>query len=213
MELKDYGYELMEVSKLIKADWNYKEDDEKKLKDLENNINRNGQVENLIVRKLKDKYEIVNGNHRYDALINLGIKKAIVCNKGEISKEEAIRLAVETNETRFPNDNIKLAELVDTMLNKYDVEDLVETLPYSEKELQNMQDILTFDFNDFENDKTIFDGHDFDKKITLQVNEDILERWNELKQRFSGVIGYENDSKIFEFAIIEALNIPLESIK
>ena len=70
--LKDYGFELMEVSKLIKADWNYKTDDEKKLKDLQENFKRNGQVENIIVRELsKGKYEVVNGNHRLDALKNL----------------------------------------------------------------------------------------------------------------------------------------------
>ncbi len=213
MGLKEYGYELLEVSKLVKADWNYKDDDEKRLDDLVNNIKRNGQIENLIVRKLGSKYEIVNGNHRYDALVKLKQTHAIVCNKGDITKEEAIRIAIETNETKFPNDNLKLAELLNVMLDEYTMEDLTGTLPYSQKEIENFQNLLDFDWGIEEDESGMFANESFDKKITISVTQDMLDRWNELKNRFDGIIGYENDSKVFEFAVIEALNIPLESLK
>lgn len=212
MELKDYGYELMEVSKLVKADWNYKEDDEKKLNDLVNNIKRNGQVENLIVRKVGEKFEIVNGNHRYDALKELKIKKAIVCNKGEISKPEAMRLAVETNETRFPNDNVKLAGIVSSMVEEFEIEDLSGTLPFTAKEIENFQSLLDFDWEQYENETGIV-SDDFNKKIVITVNQDMLDRWNELKKKLNEVIGYDNESKVFEFAVIEALNIPVQSLR
>jgi ParB/RepB/Spo0J family partition protein len=211
LELKDFGYQLIDVSKLVKAEWNYKDDDDKKLKDLINNIKRNGQVENLIVREIGDKYEIVNGNHRYDALYKLGLKLAIVCNKGKISKEEAIRLAIETNETRFPNDNIKLAELFEVLSGKYEMEDLSKTLPFTQTEIENYQNLLSFDWDKFENEVFVEDV--YNKKISITVNEDVFKRWNELKDKFKDIMGYENESKIFEFAIIEALNIPIESLK
>jgi hypothetical protein len=74
--------------------------------------------------------------------------------------------------------------------------------------------MLSFNWEQFEEDGGLLDGGDsFDKKITITVSQDILDRWNELKEKFTGVIGYENESKVFEFAIIEALNIPKESLQ
>ena len=43
-------YVLIDIDKLVKADWNYKQDDEVKTAKLRANIRRNGQVENIIVR-------------------------------------------------------------------------------------------------------------------------------------------------------------------
>ena len=54
---------------------------------------------------------------------------------------------------------------------------------------------------------------EFEKEIKFKVTDETFARWQELKDRFENIIGYENDSKVFEFAIIEALNIPLESIQ
>ena len=211
--LKDYGFELVEVDKLIKADWNYKTDDEKKLKDLQENFKRNGQVENIIIRELsKGKYEVVNGNHRYDALKNLGIKTAIVCNKGKITKAEAVRLAIETNETKFGVDNLKLAEAINNLQEQYPIEELVKTMPYTTTELNNLLNLINFEWEDFNSHK-VDDDEAFNKTITIKVNKDILNSWNELRDKFGGVLAYDNDSKIFEFAVIEALNIPLTSIQ
>ena len=211
--LKDFGYSLVETSKLIKADWNYKTDDEKKLKDLIENFKRNGQVENIIIRELaKNKYEVVNGNHRLDALKALGIEMAVVYNKGKINKAEAVRLAIETNETKFPNDNIKLAEAITELSEKYPIEDLVKTMPYSNAELNNLLNIVNFDWEDFNTHK-VEDDNEFNKTIKIKVNKDILDRWNELRNKFGNVLGYDNDSKVFEFAVIEALNIPLTSLE
>ena len=57
------GFIDIEVSKLIKAEWNYKKENEELSKKLLANFKEYGQVENIQVRKLGDKYEVVNGNH------------------------------------------------------------------------------------------------------------------------------------------------------
>ena len=46
------GYEDLEVSKLVKAKWNYKEENNVLTNKLLANIKKNGQVENLLVREL-----------------------------------------------------------------------------------------------------------------------------------------------------------------
>src|SRR3972149_2059713 len=63
------NYKLMPIEILVKADWNYKADDEEKSNKLTNNIKRIGQVENIQVRELDTGYyEVINGNHRLDCL-------------------------------------------------------------------------------------------------------------------------------------------------
>lgn len=46
------NYIELPINKLLKADWNYKVDNEALLEKLKNNLKRNGQIENIIVRLL-----------------------------------------------------------------------------------------------------------------------------------------------------------------
>lgn len=64
-----------------------------------------------------------------------------------------------------------------------------------------------------DDDKTIDSTNDkFDKVITLKVTKETFEMWEQLCENWGEVLGYENKSKIFEFAIVEALNVPISSL-
>tara|TARA_R110000823_G_scaffold4464_11_gene17331 strand:+ start:1247 stop:1582 length:336 start_codon:yes stop_codon:yes gene_type:complete len=64
-----------------------------------------------------------------------------------------------------------------------------------------------------DNDKTIDSSNDkFDKVVTLKVTKETFEMWEQLCENWGEVLGYENKSKIFEFAIVEALNVPISSL-
>lgn len=143
-------YQLIEIEKLVGADWNYKKEDENGLLEtLRNNIKRNGQIENIIVRELDTGfYEVCNGNHRLKVFQELQMPKAICYNLGKISLAEAKRLTIETNETKFKADSIRLAETVTELLNSFSVDELAETMPYSADEITNFKDILDFDWKD-----------------------------------------------------------------
>ena len=69
------GWSDIEISKLIKADWNYKEENTTLTKKLTENIKRNGQIESIMIRELDTGfYEVVNGNHRIDVMRALKLK-------------------------------------------------------------------------------------------------------------------------------------------
>ena len=58
-------WQAVDTDKLDPAPWNYKGDDEEKAAKLLAQIERNGQLENIIVREMpKGRLEVVNGNHR-----------------------------------------------------------------------------------------------------------------------------------------------------
>jgi len=132
------NYIEISISKLVKANWNYKLDDDEKKEILKNNIKRNQQLENIIVRELDSGfYEIINGNHRYDAFVELEYDVIVAFNCGKISLTHAQRIAIKTNETHFDNDPLKLAMTIKEINLEYTDEDLLQTLPYSDEEFHN----------------------------------------------------------------------------
>lgn len=52
----------------------------------------------------------------------------------------------------------------------------------------------------------------YDKVITLKVSDETFEAWELLCENWGDVLGYDNKSKVFEFAVIEALNVPIASL-
>jgi len=135
------------IEQLVKADWNYKEEDEFMMSQLVNNIGENGQIENIIVRELgPKKYEVVNGNHRYDACMTLKKTKVIAYNLGKISLDRAKKIAVVTNETRFKSDPVKFAELMTHLQNNLNYDDLAREMPFKPDELVNFTKLTKFDW-------------------------------------------------------------------
>tara|TARA_R100000995_G_C3471544_1_gene118574 strand:+ start:420 stop:1064 length:645 start_codon:yes stop_codon:yes gene_type:complete len=209
------GFLDIEVSKLVKADWNYKEENEQQTENLLNNFKRNGQIENILIRELDTGfYEVVNGNHRLDVMKILKMKKAHAYNCGKIGLAEAQRLAIETNETKFESDSIKMAELISTLTKEFPADELAKTMPYSEEQIQKMTELTKFDWSQYDSEKEIdtFGDTEFNKEIKLQVTEETFARWEELKARVEKIGGYATDEKVFEFAVIETLNIPEECL-
>lgn len=209
------GFVDIEISKLIKADWNYKEENEKLTEKLLENMKRNGQIENILIRELDTGfYEVVNGNHRLDVMKILKLKKVHAYNFGKIKLPQAQRIALETNETKFESDSIKMAELITSLTKEFPADDLVETMPYTMDEIINMGELVDFNFDEFENKEEVdtFGDKDFTQEIKLKVSHETYKRWEELQSKMEDVLGYKNESKVFEFAVIEALNIPNECI-
>ncbi len=132
------AWKRLPIAKLDKAAWNYKLDDADLAAKLRANIERNGQIENMLVRAVGRRWEVVNGNHRLDALAALGHTHAVVYDLGAVTLEHAQRVAVETNETRFASDPDRLAATIAAFAPSYDLPDLSLTLPYSTDALEQM---------------------------------------------------------------------------
>ena len=142
------NYKLFPRDLLVQADWNYKEEDEFVSKQLVNNIKRIGQVENIHVRELDTGYyEIINGNHRDTALSELGKEFVVAYDHGNVTIEEAIRRAIETNETKFKANSEKLAKLLQEIKLVIPDIELSETLPYQPEELDALIQQTLSDMN------------------------------------------------------------------
>lgn len=140
-------FKVISVDKLVKADWNYKADNEEMKLKLKANISRNGLIMNLNVREIGGgKYEVIDGNHRLEAVRELGLPNVMACNHGKMSTKRAKRLAVEINETLFEAGQMGLGEIVVDLTKHFGVDDLIETLPFSKSEVENFQEMVGFDW-------------------------------------------------------------------
>lgn len=142
------GFFRVPLSKLVKAEWNYKVNNPDLAAKLRENIRKNGQIENIIVREVEGGLlEVVNGNHRLDVLRELGETDAMAYNLGPITLQAAQRIAIETNETSFLPDSLKLAHLLTELTKSTSVEDLALTMPYSKMELENFASLYDLPFS------------------------------------------------------------------
>ena len=78
------------------------------------------------------KYEVMDGNHRLEALKQLGWKKIAVENFGPISIAKAITIARRRNHSWFEDNLFKLGELYrEHVIPEFGVDELAKILPDS----------------------------------------------------------------------------------
>ncbi len=140
--MNNIGYISIPLDKLIKAEWNYKKEDKEQEKKLKANIEKNGFIENLVVREIENGYEVVNGNHRLDVLKRLNINQVMCYNIGKITEIEAKRIAIELNETRFPSNIDELSKIIEELSSNFELSDLESTLPKDIQGLGDLSEIL-----------------------------------------------------------------------
>ena len=214
-----------EVSKLIHAEWNYKTDGtEEQIESLANAINRQKSCGVLAVREVEIKgetvLEVMDGNHRLSAIRDvLKWEKVPVENFGPLSQVEAIILTRQRNEQWFEDDKLKLANLfVDHVFPEISHEELELILPENSQQLEIYSEMAAIDWSEpvlkgeeeSESGEVEFNNT---KTIRLNVNEEVYNLWLKWCERAKKITGLDNEQRAFEFAVIEALNVPEENLE
>ena len=196
---------------LIKADWNYKTDGtDEQITKLMNSIKEDKSIGVLAVREIdNDKFEVIDGNHRLEAIIRLGWGKIPCENFGSITKAKAIIIARRRNHKWFEDDILSYAELfTNDVLSEYSIEELEKFMPETKKELEDLEKLVDFDWSDFDGEFK-YDEENL-KTIKVVVPDETYNMWLAWKEKIKDVDGYETDSKAFEYAIVEANNLTLK---
>ena len=129
------------VEHLVPADWNYKTDaTPEQVEKLAESIRKDGSAGVLAVRELGvEVFEVIDGNHRLQAIQRLGWDEVPCENFGEISKAHAITIARRRNYQWFEDDESELAKLMRDIVSKeFDVSDLAQFMPDSPEALEAM---------------------------------------------------------------------------
>jgi hypothetical protein len=177
------GWVSIPIERLVKADWNYKQENKSTSDKLREGLKRRGLIKNVVVRLLPTGYyEVVDGNHRLDEMRGLKLKEAMCFNLGVISVEEAIRISIELNDLHFENDAAIQAQRMGEIVKKFGLKDLEMTLPYSQLEIEDMVKAVDFDWTAIAKpEEQVTDTH---KMIVFQVEPKIAKRWDKLKEKY-----------------------------
>ena len=135
----------IEVAKLRKAPWNYKvAGTAEQLKKLQRSIHSTNSAGVLCVRELPKKggqrfYEVIDGNHRLEAVLAAGWKTCNCENFGNITKAQAVIIARQRNYQWFADDEVELGKLYGgELLGEFDKEQLMVMLPDAIGEFDNL---------------------------------------------------------------------------
>lgn len=142
--------------------WNPKDKETKEFKQVVRSLELYGFRQPILVRESDDdKFEILDGEQRYTAALELGYTEIPVYNLGKISDTEA-KAATIWMEVQVPFNEIDLSNLV------VELSELEVALPYTEGEIEDFKHMSEFSFDNFDDDDGEFEGMDVKTfKVTL----------------------------------------------
>lgn len=133
--------EYILVKDIIPNNWNPNVMDSQTYQALKESFTEFGDIDPILVRDLGDKYQIIDGEHRYRIAREIGLDKiqSIVV---DVSDTQAKRLTQIMNRTKGKDDPEKLMNLLDSLLQEMSEDELVKGLPYTPDGLANLIDDL-----------------------------------------------------------------------
>ena len=198
--------ETMNIDNLVKAGWNYKTDGtEEQINKLIKSIKYDDSAGVIAVRKLNDKYEVIDGNHRLEALQRIGWQQIQVENFGDISKAKAIIIARRRNHVWFDDDLKAFSDLIkNDVLPEIDTDTLKDILPDTPDEIDNLVNFGNFDWEEpIEKEPKDNDGK---KTIVVKVDESVYQMWQDWVKWCAEQTDYKSEPDAFEYLISEAKN-------
>jgi hypothetical protein len=110
-----------------------------------------GFVDPITVRQLPDgSFEILDGEHRWRAAQDIGMKMVPIWNLGEVPDAIAKQLTIVLNETRGRADETKLSALLADLLTSESSVELMENLPFDPEQFRRLTN-SDFDWQELEN--------------------------------------------------------------
>ncbi|HEY9705058.1 MAG TPA: ParB/RepB/Spo0J family partition protein [Allocoleopsis sp.] len=133
--------EYIPIKNIIPNTWNPNVMDARTYQALKESFTEFGDIDPILVRDLGDKYQIIDGEHRYKIAREIGLDKiqSIVI---DVSDNQAKRLTQIMNRTKGKDDPEKLMNLLDSLLQEMSEDELVKGLPYTPDSLADLIDDL-----------------------------------------------------------------------
>lgn len=197
------------IEDLVPAEWNYKKPaTEDQLRKLCASIERDKSIGVLPTRRLNGKHEVIDGNHRLEAIKMLGWKVVPCEDFGEISIAEAVTIARRRNYQWFEDDHLKLAEVfTESVFPEIDINELETFMPDSRQDLEDLSKLLEFDWDQFKDDgESVGESPEDENTLKMKLPEVVNTLWREWKDVAKEELGKDSDVLSFELALIRAID-------
>lgn len=144
--------QIVDISRIKPNSYNPKDkvtdnpENRKQLDNLKKAIVDLGMVKPVDVREVGNDFEIIDGEHRYLALLELGVKQVPINNFGIISDDEARVRTISEDVIKIPINEIKMAEVLQQIKDA----EILRKLPYTAEEIAEKIKMLTFDWDQYQ---------------------------------------------------------------
>lgn len=134
---------VVPIGKVRPNSWNPKPKRGTNYDKIKKSIETHGQKIYPVVVRQNNGYEIVDGEQRYTACLDLGFDEILIYNEGKLTDQEAQALTI-WYQQQAPFDSLQEAALAYKLHVDYKIE-----LPYSEDQLEDFSKLATFSFADY----------------------------------------------------------------
>ena len=135
--------QIVPIDQVRPNSWNPKPKRGTNYDKIKKSIETHGQKIYPVVVRQNNGYEIIDGEQRYTACLDLGFKEILIYDEGKISDQEAQALTI-WYQQQAPFDSLAEAALAYTLHVDYKIE-----LPYTEDQLDDFSKLATFSFADY----------------------------------------------------------------
>lgn len=159
-------------------------------------IQEHGFIDPILARRVGDRLQIIDGEHRWKAGKDLGLEEVSVIDLGEIPDEQAKKLTIIMNETRGKADFGLMGKLLKDLSESVPIESLVNSLPYTQMEIETMIVEANVDWNTV--DSSLGGGAGApskgeNKKLSLSVPESVHQAFMDLIDQVNAKLYPEAD--------------------
>jgi hypothetical protein len=179
------------IDEVMPNEWNPNVMDPTTFEKEKKSIKELGFMGSILVRDYFGHYQILDGEHRWKAMKELGYTEITVETVGEISDQVTKMLTIHLNNLRGKDDIFKRAAILKELSDGQ-----LELLPWSKEEIENEKKLVSFDFAQYDKES------DLPKRtpgmlIVLPFNEDESLVWLKVKEELvsRGYIGTDNSKK------------------
>lgn len=199
------GYQLIDIRNTVSAVWNYKGDHSKMMLKLIHSIVDDGFIVSCLVRTTEnDELEVVDGNHRREAVIKilswvediesldqdsdeyfiaskylsmkLDLSKIMCYYLGNISELKAKELSFKINENRFPSDKDKMKTILEELVEIHG-DDIFNFIPLERDDFFSPDFEMEFSENNYQEYSGMSDEVESAKTIKFIVSEELYQKW------------------------------------
>lgn len=190
---------IVDINEVCFNPWNPKIKRSKEYEKVKKSVELNGLGMPIVVREIEDdnyKYQVLDGEQRLTAALDLGYDKVWIVNLGQVSDEEAKSKTL-WYEMAVPFDQEQLGKLL------VDLVDKVE-LPYSDAEIEVISGIslISEDDEDFEDD--------FEEKSNFtKFSVSMIKEWaNNLKDKVKQIQNdFDCSEGVATYYLINQINV------
>jgi len=208
------NYEIVSIDRVKPNAWNPNIQTDFIFEHEIKSIKKHGFIAPIIVRELDNgTLEIVDGEHRYKAALKLGSDKIAVNNLGKIDIKDSKALTVIMNEVRGKADTFKMGELIKDLNNSFGMDFILDSMPMTEIEINNMLGNASIDWDAVTPDSTNSSDSTNNpappkdaehSTLSFHVPAYIAEQFNEQLQRFKTLL-FPDDINVQDTMPLQAM--------